>query len=79
MENAGFAIAFVSTCDLIPGQNPNGLPQIFLYRDTKKNDPAQFSCATDHNCCNVDKGCSQVRLGMQQQPKPSRRSKPWDQ
>jgi len=77
MDNAGFAIAFVSTCDLIPGQNPNGLPQVFLYRDTKKKDPEQFSCPTDDDCCNIEKGCFQERIGLQMQPKPSRRDKPW--
>ena len=39
VRDDGTAIAFRSTCDLIPGRNPGGVPQVFLYKEVKKGDP----------------------------------------
>lgn len=69
MEN-GDAIAFVSTCDLIPGRNPDGVPQLFLYLEVNSRDPllSASNCSTSEDCCNEANGCYETILGRQVRP-----------
>jgi hypothetical protein len=62
INDKGLNVAFRSTCDLVPGHNPNNVPQIFLYLQVKGTDPlACFkggcSCLVSEGCCNVANGC----------------------
>jgi hypothetical protein len=65
MQDNGKTIAFLSTCDLIPGRNPDGIPQLFVYSETKSSDPLLASCDVAEGCCSVSNGCYQARLGGQ--------------
>jgi hypothetical protein len=51
--------AFVSTCDLIPGSNPSGAPQVFHYEQVKLGDPLldPAVCRIEEGCCNEKNGC----------------------
>jgi hypothetical protein len=59
VRDTGRSVAFRSTCDLIPGKNPNGIPQTFLYIDVKKKDPLNTTtgCLVTEGCCNQANGC----------------------
>lgn len=57
MNGDGRALAFRSTCDLVPGNNPNGVPQVFLYREVKPDDPVLRDCLVANGCCNEGNGC----------------------
>lgn len=61
----GKGVAFLSTCDLIPGHNPNGLGQVFVYTELKRHDPRQSAagCVKEQGCCNPANGCYQPILG----------------
>ena len=65
LQDNGKTVAFLSTCDLIPGLNPSGLPQIFVYSETKSSDPQLAACDVLDGCCSVSNGCYQARLGGQ--------------
>jgi hypothetical protein len=65
LQDNGKTIAFLSTCDLIPGLNPNGMPQIFVYSETKSTDPQLAACDVLQGCCSASNGCYQARLGGQ--------------
>jgi hypothetical protein len=62
LSDRGLNIAFRSTCDLIPGKNPNGVPQVFFYFQVKKDDPLATAagCNVDDLCCNQANGCFKV-------------------
>jgi len=64
------AIAFRSTCDLIPGLNPNGVPQVFLYVNVKPNDPlaSPTACKVADGCCNEANGCYHSLMGTKVRP-----------
>jgi hypothetical protein len=49
----GNRVGFISTCDLIPGENPNGLPQIFLYALERGEYPllTNGQCTQANGCC----------------------------
>lgn len=59
LNDRGLDLAFRSTCDLIPGQNPDGVPQVFYYLQVKKDDPLATAegCRIEDRCCNVANGC----------------------
>jgi hypothetical protein len=65
LNDRGLNMAFRSTCDLIPGRNPNNSPQVFFYMQVKKKDPlacvdpVKFGCTCDlaEGCCNEANGC----------------------
>ena len=65
IKDDGTAIAFRSTCDLIPGNNPLGAPQAFLYREVKGNDPilAPGACRIEDGCCSEGNDCYTRLLG----------------
>jgi hypothetical protein len=64
------AIAFRSTCDLIPGGNPNHVPQVFLYVNVKPQDPLMLAsvCKVDEGCCNEATGCYREIRGSKIRP-----------
>ena len=60
IQDNGRSIAFTSTCDLVPGKNPNGVEQVFLWRRLKKGNPllAAGACTPNGNsCCGEIDGC----------------------
>lgn len=59
IQDTGRSIAFRSTCDLIPGNNPNGVAQVFLYKQITKRDPlaAPGACLVSEGCCSEANGC----------------------
>ncbi len=59
IQDNGTSIAFRSTCDLIPGNNPDGVPQIFLYKQVTDDDPllAPGACLVSDGCCSEGNGC----------------------
>lgn len=72
MRDDGTAMVFRSDCDLIPGRNPSGRQQVFLYREVFANDPlAGAGCLVANGCCNEANGCYNPIYGG----KPSTRSK----
>jgi hypothetical protein len=70
VQDNGQGIAFISTCDLVPGNNPSGLPQVFFYQETPRNDPRIIpaNCKMVEGCCSVENDCYQMRLGRQIRP-----------
>lgn len=69
MEN-GDTVAFISTCDLVPGNNASGLPQLFVYEEVNPDEPlySASSCQQSQGCCNQQNGCYQQILGRQIRP-----------
>ena len=61
----GVTLAFRSTCDLIPGHNPAGVPQVFLYMQVTPDDPlaTATACQVANGCCNEANGCYTVLEG----------------
>jgi hypothetical protein len=61
----GITLAFRSTCDLIPGLNPMGVPQVFLYMQVPSGDALATSaaCRVEEGCCNEANGCYTVLEG----------------
>lgn len=59
IRDIGDAIAFRSTCDLIPGHNAAGVPQVFYYVLVKGKDALATAagCSVVDGCCNVANGC----------------------
>ena len=62
INDKGMNIAFRSTCDLIPGRNPNNVPQVFLYTQVKTDnalacDKGGCACLLSEGCCNAANGC----------------------
>jgi hypothetical protein len=55
----GVTLAFRSTCDLIEGLNPAGMPQVFLYMQVPSGDPlaTAAACKMTAGCCNEANGC----------------------
>lgn len=70
IQDHGGGIAFVSTCDLVPGNNPAGVPQVFLWRRVKPDDPvlAPGGCDVVDGCCNEANSCYRDLLGRQNRP-----------
>ncbi len=73
IRDDGTAMAFRSDCDLVPGRNPSGLKQVFLYREVFPNDPlaSAAGCDVDQGCCNEANGCYRPLVGE----KPGTRGK----
>jgi Tol biopolymer transport system component len=67
VQDTGQGIAFISTCDLIPGNNPNHVQQVFFYQETPRLDPRILpqNCKVAEGCCSVLNDCYQMRLGRQ--------------
>ena len=63
-------IAFISTCDLVPGQNPGGDEQVFFFRRVKSDDPVLQPGAFDvlDGCCNQANGCYVELRGRADRP-----------
>jgi hypothetical protein len=70
IRDIGDAIAFRSTCDLIPGRNPGGLPQVFYYVLVERDDPlaTAASCTVASGCCNEANGCLVELFGRKVNP-----------
>jgi hypothetical protein len=70
IQDHGGGIAFLSTCDLIPGSNPAGIPQAFLFRRVRPDDPvlAPGACSVLEGCCNEANGCYRQVFGKQDRP-----------
>jgi hypothetical protein len=76
IQENGDAIAFISNCDLVPGRNPIGAPQLFLYFEVTGSDPwlSADKCKVAEGCCNVANGCYTPILGRQVRPPSSPRN-----
>lgn len=61
----GVTLTFRSTCDLIPGLNPAGVPQVFLYMQVTPDNPlaTAAACQVGDGCCNEANGCYNVLEG----------------
>jgi len=64
----GEVIGFRSTCELVPGHNPNGLPQVFVYRDVPKTELGQLNDCTLTNACCHENTCYQKISGRVRRP-----------
>jgi hypothetical protein len=53
LKDDGRRIAFLSTCDLVPGSNPTGMPQIFLWGLERHHSPLLVPgvCEEANGCC----------------------------
>ena len=67
MDDDATDVSFKSTCDLVPGQNPNGVAQVFQYYQVKRRDPIlePGACVVSEGCCNEVNGCLIVTTGKQ--------------
>jgi len=76
IQDHGGGIAFLSTCDLVQGSNPAGIPQVFLFRRVRPDDPVlqPGACSVVAGCCNQANGCYREVFGKQD--RPGRRNKP---
>lgn len=65
------SIAFRSDCDLIPGENPLGVQQVFLYAEVERSDPLSTAagCLQANGCCNEANGCYQPIYGAKPKPR----------
>jgi hypothetical protein len=72
VRDTGRSVAFRSTCDLIPGNNPDGFSQLFLYIDVKKKDPLNTTtgCLVSEGCCNQGNGCYLGVVGAKLRVRP---------
>jgi len=75
IKDNGRRITFRSTCDLIPGANPSGLPQVFMWSLQKSSDDIMQPGACDdaEGCCKYTRkeaGCYEPIFGTK--PKPPR-------
>jgi len=70
IQDHGGGIAFLSTCDLVPGNNPAGVPQVFLFRRVRGDDPVlqPGACSVLEGCCNEANGCYRQVLGKMDRP-----------
>lgn len=76
VRDDGTYIAFRSTCDLIPGNNPGGVEQAFLYLQVKPDSPIACKkvdkfgceCTVENGCCNEGNGCLNLIQGRNTKP-----------
>jgi hypothetical protein len=70
IRDIGDAIAFRSTCDLVPGHNPAGVPQVFYYVLVERDDPlgTAAGCSEAGGCCNEANGCLVNLFGRKVSP-----------
>jgi hypothetical protein len=70
IRDTGDAIAFRSTCDLIPGHNPAGVPQVFYFVLVDPDDAISTSggCEIVDGCCNEANGCFVNPFGKKVSP-----------
>lgn len=70
IRDTGDAIAFRSTCDLIPGHNPAGVPQVFYFVLVDPDDAISTAsgCEVDDGCCNEANGCFTNLFGKKVSP-----------
>ena len=74
VRDNGTMIAFRSTCDLVPGNNPAGVPQVFLYTQVKKDSVLACGkniicdCEVANGCCNEFNGCLDLIKGKSVKP-----------
>jgi hypothetical protein len=71
VRDNGTAVTFRSTCDLVPGNNTGGVPQVFLYTQVKGDDPLSTAngCKVSEGCCNEANGCFEVIRGRKPKPR----------
>jgi hypothetical protein len=75
LRDNGTSIAFRSTCDLVQGNNPGGLEQVFLYIQVKtkstlacKKSSIPCECEVAEGCCNIANGCLDMPRGASVKP-----------
>ena len=75
----GRGLAFRSDCDLIPGQNPSGVPQLFHYFEVDRSDAiySPLNCRVEDGCCNVENGCYTPLYGRKVKVRRARIRPPW--
>jgi hypothetical protein len=66
MNDKGMNLAFRSNCELIPGLNPGGVEQVYVYLQLKKEDPLSgaAACQVAQGCCNEANGCYRSLEGV---------------
>ena len=59
IRDTGEALTFRSTCDLVAGHNPAGVPQVFYYELVDDDDVRATAggCEVADGCCNEANGC----------------------
>jgi hypothetical protein len=73
----GRSIAFRSTCNLV-GQNPGGLPQLFIYEDVDRLETATLAACTPANGCCKESTCyTRIAGRTRKVPRPRRSSLPF--
>jgi len=74
LDDAGRRFAWRSSCDLVPGSNPNNLPQVFIWTLEKNNSTTLATCEQAAGCCSWQKrdpaSCYEPVFGTK--PKPPR-------
>lgn len=75
VRDDGTMISFRSNCDLVTGQNPGGLEQVFFYTQVKSDSvlactKATFpcDCQVANGCCNEANGCLDLIRGRSVKP-----------
>ena len=70
IQDNGSGIAFISTCDLVPGNNPTGIPQVFFFRRVKSDDAVLHpgNCDVLDGCCDEANGCYTDLRGLASRP-----------
>jgi hypothetical protein len=75
LQDDGHRLAFLSTCDLVPGHNPNGLPQIFLWGIERSHSPLLLAggCEQSQGCCKYTRSDGTCYTPIvAKKPKPAR-------
>ncbi len=79
IRDNGFGLAFRSDCDLIPGGNPTGTPQVYHYFEIRKTDPLYTTagCKIEDGCCNEANGCYEKIFSRKVKPPKSKQRPKW--
>jgi len=74
LDDSGRRFAWRSTCDLVPGANPSGAEQVFVWSLEKNNSENLANCEQANGCCSYSRkdpsSCYQPVFGSK--PKPPR-------
>jgi Tol biopolymer transport system component len=76
VRDDGTSLTFRSSCDLIPGHNPGGVQQVFLYYQVKASSPEACvkpdrygcECEVSEGCCNDANDCLDIIVGGVRDP-----------